>query len=391
MRVGKKCCWKKARSAAAVSAALMAALLFGPRMDACAEEIPYAATLLELKADAASQKFTVAAKDAVFEKTMAEFGTLPLVVLDKEDGTRIVHMPDTGMLDAFVQEVNTALLGTLSGDAFYYYDEQTGTFQTYPGAYFMQINEAGKAQIYQGFLEAAADRKSADRLVTVPENGFDKVYAEIPEEILKNRYGLKGSCTTSLKGSSSNRISNIQIAVSQIDKFVLLPGQEVSMNELFLPRTRANGYKEAGAYLNGKTVPAIGGGICQASSTIYNAAMNSGLTVLERHAHSMSVSYLPLGMDAAISSGSKDLKLRNDYPFPVLFEGIVKGKNVTINVYTNELLTAGMGYRLHAVRTGSLSAKSYLEVSLNGVVLEDRFVAASRYNPHLPDKEENED
>lgn len=380
--------YRKKRTAALALAAVM---LCGVRMSVCAEEIPYAATISDLKAASAGQKLQVTAQGIVFEKTMADFWDAALVVLDLEDGTRIAHMPDTKILDAFVQEINTALLGTVSGDAFYYYDEQTGTFQTYPGTYFMQLNETGKAQIYQGFLEAVVDLGAADKKLTLTENAFDPVYAQIPEEILKNRYTLQGSCTTSLKGSSANRISNIQIAVSRIDKLVLLPGQEVSMDALFLPRTRANGYKEAGAYYNGKTVPAIGGGICQASSTIYNAAMNSGLTVLERHAHSMSVSYLPLGMDAAIASGSKDLKLRNDYPFPVLFEGMTEGGKVTVNIYTNDRLTAGVGYRLHAVRTGSLSAKSYLEVSLNGVVLEDRFVASSRYNPHHQDNEENED
>ena len=83
-----------------------------------------------------------------------------------------------------------------------------------------------------------------------------------------------------------------------------MPGQEVSVSTAILPRTSANGYREAGAYLNGETVMAIGGGICQVSSTVYNAVKNAGLVVLERHPHSMPVHYLPLGLDAAISSGS---------------------------------------------------------------------------------------
>ena len=93
----------------------------------------------------------------------------------------------------------------------------------------------------------------------------------------------------------------------------IMPGQEVSVSTAILPRTSANGYREAGAYLNGETVMAIGGGICQVSSTVYNAVKNAGLVVLERHPHSMPVHYLPLGLDAAISSGSKDLRFRNNY------------------------------------------------------------------------------
>ena len=119
--------------------------------------------------------------------------------------------------------------------------------------------------------------------------------------------------------------------------------------------------------------------------------MNSGLTVLERHPHSMPVHYLPLGMDAAISSGSKDLRIRNDYAFPVMFEAYTEGKNLIVNVYTNELLTAGTSYRLHSVRKGGLAAAAYLEVTVNGVVTEDRSLGTSRYSPMRTDDEEDED
>lgn len=370
---------------------LMAVLLTGSQgLTVYAEDVQYAAMVSEIKADALDQKLIITAGEQSFARTMADLANVAVVVLDKSDGTRICHIPDTTMLDQFVQEINASLAIQPTDDAFYYYDEASGTFQTYPGMYVYQINDTGKAQIYQRLLETIAAKDHTDKKLTLGEECFDQMYTDIPAEIIANKYVLKGSCTTSLKGSSANRIQNIQIAVSKIDQLVLYPGQEISMNTVFTPRTRANGYREAGAYLNGRTVQATGGGICQASSTIYNAAMNSGLTVLERHAHSMPVSYLPLGMDAAISSGSKDLRLRNDYPFPVLFEGYIEGKTVTVNIYTDEAQTAGVSYRLHAVRTGSLSAKTYLEVSLNGVVAEDRYIGASKYNPHLPENE-NED
>lgn len=357
-------------------------------LTARAQEEHYGTTVAVLKADALTQKLTIKAQGLSFTKNMADFGNVVVTVLDNADGSRICHMPDLASIDAFATEINTVLLGTMSGDAFYYFDEATGMFQTYPAMFCYQMNDTGKVRIYHKLLEALADKKNKDKELELDENCFDKVYAEIPENIAANRYSLEGSCTTSLKGSSSNRIQNIQIAVSKINQMVLYPGQEVSMSTAFTPRTRANGYREAGAYFNGKTIQSLGGGICQASSTIYNAAMNSGLTILERHAHSMPVSYLPLGMDAAISSGTKDLRIRNDYPFPVLFEGYTEGKTVTVNIYTNEPLTTGIAYRLHAVRTGSLSANTYLEISLNGNVAEDRFIGTSKYNPHLPEEED---
>ena len=100
---------------------------------------------------------------------------------------------------------------------------------------------------------------------------------------------LAGSCTTSFSTSSSNRINNIKVAAGHLNNMIIMPGQEVSVSTAILPRTSANGYREAGAYLNGETVMAIGGGICQVSSTVYNAVKNAGLVVLERHPHSMPV------------------------------------------------------------------------------------------------------
>lgn len=353
--------------------------------------VPYAATVASLRADAPGQKLIVKAQGYTFEKTMAELGGICVVVQDNADGTRLCHIPDPAILDAFVEEMNAALEGVPESDAFYYYDGVTNTFQTYPAVSYQQINETGSERIYHKLLEALAGTSAEDKTAELDEGCFTAVSADVPEEVLANRYSLEGSCTTSFKGSSSNRIANIQVAAGNIDQMILMPGCEVSMNAAFLPRTSANGYKPAGTYYDGKVVPGIGGGICQVSSTVYNAAMNAGLTVLERHPHSMPVHYLPLGMDAAISSGSKDLRLRNDYPFPVLFEAYTEGKNLTVNIYTNELLTAGVSYRLHAVRKGSLAANTYLEVSAGGVVMEDRFIGTSRYNPMKEEEDGEED
>ena len=353
--------------------------------------LPYATTVAALKADAPQQKLIVKAGDFSAETTMEAIGGIAVVAQEQPDGSRLCYIPDFSGLDFLMAGIDASLMNNASQDAFYYYDTATATFQTYPGTSYKRIGEAEKQQIYYKLLELLSGNSKKDGVVTLAEDALETVYLQIPDEILANKYAVKGSCTTSFKGSSANRIQNIQTASANINNMVLLPGQEVSISDAFQPRTYANGYREAGAYLNGKVVPAIGGGICQVSSTIYNAAMNSGLTVLCRYPHSMPVHYLPLGMDAAISSGSKDLRIRNDYPFPVLFEGYTEGKNVTVNVYTNELLTAGCTYRLHAVRKGSLAADTYLEISVNGIVTEDRLIGTSKYSPMLPEAEETED
>ncbi|MCI8945959.1 MAG: VanW family protein [Lachnospiraceae bacterium] len=386
---------RRKRRMGIAGAALMAVVLCSAGLPAHAEEIPvgvpYGTTIGELKADAPAQCLVVQTGDYTFQKMMAELGDTAVVVQDIGDGTRLCHIPDTSGLDAFIADINTALSGVpAEGEAFYYYDGASNTIQTYPGVSYYQINAAGKEKIYHTLLQILAGAAVDNQTAVLEETDLELTVGDIPEEVAVNKYSLEGSCTTSFKGSSSNRIKNIQIAAGNLNQTVLYPGEVISMNKAFLPRTYANGYREAGAYMSGKVVPAVGGGICQVSSTVYNAAMNSGLTVLERHPHSMPVHYLPLGMDAAISSGSKDLRIRNDYPFPVLFEAYTEGKNLTVNIYTSELMTAGTSYRLHAVRKGSLAAASYLEVTVNGVVTEDRALGTSRYSPMRTDDDDED-
>ena len=202
---------------------------------------------------------------------------------------------------------------------------------------------------------------------------------------------LAGRCTTSFSTSSSNRINNIKVAAGHLNNMIIMPGQEVSVSTAILPRTSANGYREAGAYLNGETVMAIGGGICQVSSTVYNAVKNAGLVVLERHPHSMPVHYLPLGLDAAISSGSKDLRFRNNYSAPVILQAYTEGKKLTINVLVWNHDLNGRTFKLWAKNTGSLSAKTYFTTYQDGQEVSTEYVGNSSYMAPKPKKTEAED
>lgn len=191
-----------------------------------------------------------------------------------------------------------------------------------------------------------------------------------------------GSCTTSLAGSSKNRIQNITTAAGYINGTVVQPGQMVSVSALMRPRTIENGYASAGVYSGGKTVQGIGGGICQMSSTLYNALMNAGMTVNVRFPHSMTVSYLPKGQDAAISAGSKDLIFTNPYNTPVSIMTSVDGNTVSAAVFVSNSELAGRSYRFYSIATGSLSAVSYRDVYQNGIQVGTEVVANSKYAPH---------
>ena len=93
----------------------------------------------------------------------------------------------------------------------------------------------------------------------------------------------------------------------------------------------------AGSYISGKVVDSIGGGICQVSTTLYNAALLAELEITERHTHSMTVSYVDLSADAAIAeSAGKDFRFVNNTDYPIYIEGIIKNKQITFNIYGKE-------------------------------------------------------
>lgn len=192
---------------------------------------------------------------------------------------------------------------------------------------------------------------------------------------------LTGSCTTSFKTSSANRSNNIVVGSARLNNLVVMPGQTVSVSDTILPRTKANGYKEAGVYLNGVHTTGMGGGVCQISSTVYNAVMNAGLTVTERKPHSMPVAYLPKGQDAAIAAGSKDLKFRNDYSTPVVILTDTSNKKLTVNVLVLNQELNGRSFKLWAKQTGSLSADTYFTTYQDGKEVSTVFVGTSKYKP----------
>lgn len=161
--------------------------------------------------------------------------------------------------------------------------------------------------------------------VTKPEHTTEEINAMLfRDELSKNwtmvRLWNRDYCNevrTSLSGSSANRISNVKKACELLDGLVLIPGQTLSFNDTLGERTEANGWLPATAYANGEVRQEFGGGICQVSSTLYNAALYANLEIVERACHQFQVGYLPWGMDATVSWGWPDFKFRNDAEYPV--------------------------------------------------------------------------
>ncbi len=132
-----------------------------------------------------------------------------------------------------------------------------------------------------------------------------------------------------------DRNYNVAKLAGIINGVVIEPGKTWSINEQAGSRTYANGWKGALGILKGAYVTQSGGGVCQVSSTLYNAALRAGLEIAHSSRHSIISNYIPVGLDATISSGSKDLKLKNPYSTPVFIVSYVnpKEKNITVEVY----------------------------------------------------------
>ncbi|MBR3305998.1 MAG: VanW family protein [Lachnospiraceae bacterium] len=127
-----------------------------------------------------------------------------------------------------------------------------------------------------------------------------------------------------------NRAINVQTASSRINNQILQPGQEFSYSRTILPRTRENGYVEAPQIVNKEYVTGVGGGICQVSSTLYASLLDAGLPVLERHAHSLPVSYIGPGRDATISGLALDLRFANVLDRPMAIESFCTNGYITV-------------------------------------------------------------
>ena len=142
-----------------------------------------------------------------------------------------------------------------------------------------------------------------------------KVTAEDLEEVLFR--DTLAQTSTYLDESNTARTNNVRLAAASINGTILNPGDEFSYNGVVGERTEERGYKPAGAYVNGQVVDEFGGGVCQPSSTLYMAVLRADLEVTERHNHSFTVAYTPLGEDATVDYGNLDFRFKNDTDYPI--------------------------------------------------------------------------
>ncbi|MBQ1843312.1 MAG: VanW family protein [Lachnospiraceae bacterium] len=147
---------------------------------------------------------------------------------------------------------------------------------------------------------------------------------------------LLGTFSTNYSTSTAARKQNVANGESKISGTVLYPGDKFSVAKTLNPMTAENGYAEAPSYENGTTVLTYGGGICQVSTTLYNAVIRAELKVLKRYNHSMMVHYVQPSEDAAIAGNIKDFQFENDQKYPIFIEGSADGSTITFSIYGKE-------------------------------------------------------
>mgnify|MGYP000191618583 CR=1 FL=1 len=146
---------------------------------------------------------------------------------------------------------------------------------------------------------------------------------------------LLGEYSTSFAPEKVNRVYNISVAAGALNGLLVRPGEVVSFNQVVGPRSSEAGYKTAPMIVNNEFVDALGGGVCQVSTTLYNAVLRAGLAVVERHNHSLLVGYVPPGLDATVTYGGADFKFRNSTGKYLYLRTAIQGNRLTVKIFGN--------------------------------------------------------
>jgi vancomycin resistance protein YoaR len=202
-------------------------------------------------------------------------------------------------------------------------------------AVYTELNGADLREKVTGSLQSAPDR--AVWLEQLEPITIAATTRDLPPRIAKTELqeitARLASFSTPLGGSSRNRVHNIRLACRAIDGTVLLPGDVFSYNDTVGPRVASAGFKEAPVIIQGELQPGTGGGICQVSSTLYNAVLFADLEVVRRSHHAFPVHYVPAGRDATVVDGAIDFKFKNRNPHPVALDAKVSGSRVVFHIY----------------------------------------------------------
>ena len=202
-------------------------------------------------------------------------------------------------------------------------------------------------------LEEDKDEYTIPLKITHPNITTDKIgSAAFPD--------LLGEFSTNYSAANTSRTTNLKLASNKINGTVLMPGETFSYNKVVGERTIAAGYKEAAIYQGGKVVDGLGGGICQISSTLYNAAIFANLDIVSRSNHQFVPSYVKAGRDATVVYGAIDFKFKNSRNYPIQIKSTVSGGVAKISIFGRKEATE-YDIKIETKITGSIPMKTTYE------------------------------
>ena len=243
-------------------------------------------------------------------KAKSGFYTKTEVLFDKE---RLRLAVEEFANEAYIAPIDAAVIFSEEGD-FSFTKEQSGSR--------LEADELTEL-LYERFVHGNLDTINVERTELAPA---------ITESLLMQHTKKLGTASTAVFGSPE-RMTNICLIVDAVNGHSFMPGEILSLNALTGERTPEKGYKQAPAIRYGELTEEIGGGICQLSGTLFNAALLSGLEILERHHHTWPSDYLPVGLDATITWPNKDLKVRNSTNWPVYIHATMLDDTLTVTFY----------------------------------------------------------
>lgn len=221
----------------------------------------------------------------------------------------------------------------------------------------------------------------------------EKTVESIEAVLLKDELSTYSTAFPVNTEQDKKRSVNIRLAVEAIDGTLLLPGETFSFNEIVGMRTKNRGYRVANVYSSSGIIPGIGGGICQVSSTLYNAALEANMKIDERNPHIYTVAYVPLGRDAAVSYGTQDFCFTNSTDWPVKITGGISGnqiqftligtnENPSLKVYVQPTVVKVLPYTTEyvEVKNTETSTDTMMQAGMDGAVVETFFTLRSEKN-----------
>lgn len=196
---------------------------------------------------------------------------------------------------------------------------------------------------------------------------------------------LLSTYSTRYSTRDRDRTTNLQLAASKINGTVLMPGETFSYNQVVGERTIAAGYKEAPIYVSGEVVDGLGGGICQITSTLYNAVLYANLEIVERSNHQFVPSYVTASRDATVVYGSIDFKFKNSRNYPIKLVCSVSGGIAKFEIYglkTNNEYEVEIASYVTGSTTTSTYSEAYRILKQNGQVVRTELLSKDTYKRH---------